>query len=109
MRGVPVAGENKDGHRPDLPVDVAPETLCAGLRDTHMQRIADNQDETRKTVPFAPESEAIRVRITSSEYVRAALVTHLSSLKPQNKGVVRGVMHPGFEHTKHGCQCSCAR
>lgn len=69
-----------------------------------MQRIADNSDEIPEPVPFALESEAIQVRITVSEYVRETLVTHLGVLKPQNEGVIQGVVHPRFERTKQGWQ-----
>jgi hypothetical protein len=67
-----------------------------------VQRIADNSDEIPEPVPFALESEAIQVRITVPEYVRETLVAHLSELKPQNEGVIRGAVHPGFERARQG-------
>jgi hypothetical protein len=82
MHGVAIAGENKngiDGHRHGPPYRGVPIDPSRSLtRHVHTK---DRQDETRRTVPFALESEAIPVRITVSEHVRTALVTYLSSLK----------------------------
>ena len=80
-----------------------PSIFCASLRDAYLQRIADNQDATSEGIP-------VRVRTSGDsgendglrEHVRAALVAHLSSLKPQNEGAIHCVLHPGFERTKTG-------
>lgn len=98
--------ENRDGvngHRPGPHIEEVPSIFCACLRDAYLQRIADNQDATSEGVP-------VRVRTSGDsgendglrEYVRAALVAHLNSLKPQNEGVAHCVVHPGFERTKQG-------
>jgi len=91
-----------DGHGPRPPYGV-PSIFCACPRDAYLQRIADNQDTTSESVP-------VRVRTSGDsgendglrEYVRAALVAHLNSLKPQNEGVAHCVVHPRFERTKQG-------